>query len=59
MPSHIKHMDKMHKISAISNSPLSLHSVGMSFIAQNSLLKNSKFHGLTRITETQLLNPNH
>ena len=35
MPSHIKHMDKMHKISVISNTPLSQLSVGISFIAQN------------------------
>ena len=28
MPLHIKHMDKMHKISVISNSPLFQLSVG-------------------------------
>ena len=47
MPSHIKHMDKMHKISVISNTPLSQLSVGISFIVQNFILKNSKFHSLT------------
>ena len=35
LPSHIKHMDKMHKISVIPNTPLSQLSVGVSFIVQN------------------------
>ena len=39
MPSHIKHMDKMHKMAVISNSPLSQLSVGISFIAQKFILK--------------------
>ena len=43
MPSHIKHMDKMHKISVISNTPLSQLSDGISFIAQNFIVKDSKF----------------
>ena len=43
MPSHIKHMDKTHKISVISNSPLFQLSVGISFIAQNIILKIQNF----------------
>ena len=36
-------MDKTHKISVISNSPLFQLFVGISFIVQNFILKNSKF----------------
>ena len=43
MPSHIKHMDKMHKILVISNSPLSRLSVGISFITQTFILKIKNF----------------
>ena len=46
MPSHIKHMDKMHKISVISNSSMSQLSFGISFILKNFILKNWKFHCL-------------
>ena len=46
MPSHIKHMDKMHKISVISNSSLSQLSFGISFILKNFILKNWKFQCL-------------
>ena len=46
MPCHIEHMDKMLKISVVSNTPLSQLFVGISFIAQNFILKNSKFHCL-------------
>ena len=35
-------MDKMHKMSVISNSPLFQPSVGISFIAQNFILKKFK-----------------
>ena len=45
MPSHIKHMHKTHKISVISNSPL-FQFCWLSFIVQNFILKNSKFHRL-------------
>ena len=45
--SHSAFMNKMHKISVISNTPLSQLSVGIGFIAQNVILKNSKFHCLT------------
>ena len=48
MPSHIKHMDKMCNISVISNTPLSQLSVGITFIAQNFILKNSKI-SLSRV----------
>ena len=43
MPTHIKHMDKMLKISVISNTPLSQLFVGTSFIAQNFILKVQNF----------------
>ena len=46
MPSHIKHMDKMHKISVISNSSMSQLSFGISFILKSFILKNRKFHYL-------------
>ena len=46
MPSHIKHMDKMHKISVISNSSLSQLSFSISFILKNFILKNWKFQCL-------------
>ena len=46
MPSYIKHMDKMHKISVISNSSLSQLSFGISFILKNFILKNWKFQCL-------------
>ena len=46
MPSHIKHMDKMHKISVNSNSSMSQLSFGISFILKNSILKNRKIHCL-------------
>ena len=48
MPSHIKRMDKMLKISVISNTPSSQLFVGTSFIAQNFILKSSKFYCLAR-----------
>ena len=38
MPSHIKRMDKILKISVISNTPSSQLFVGTSFIAQNFIV---------------------
>ena len=55
MPTHIKHMDKMLKISVIWNTPLSQLFVGTSFIAQNFILKKVKI-SLSRVELPQHLN---